>query len=121
MDALRWVWRFGFCVVLSFTIAASLLPQSDMPSHNISDKLGHFLTYLALGLSGALALGRLRRVHLLALLVLLACVLEFMQAAVPGRSPEFLDALASSLGAAAGILVVSVVRLKTSTRAGKTD
>lgn len=120
MDALRWVWRLGFSIVLCFTVAASLLPQSEMPAHNVSDKLGHFLTYFALALSGALALSRLKRGYFLALLVLLACVLEVLQAVVPGRSPGVFDALASSLGAAAGILVVSVIRLKLSARAGKT-
>lgn len=61
MDVLRWVWRLGFGLVLFFTIAVSLLPQSEMPSHNFSDKLGHFLTYFGLGLSGALALERRAR------------------------------------------------------------
>jgi VanZ family protein len=121
MDVLRWVWRLGFGLVLSFTIAVSLLPQSEMPSHNISDKLGHFLTYLALGLSGALPLSRLKSKYFFALLVLLACALEVLQGFVPGRSPGFFDALASSLGAAAGILVVSVLRLKTGARVGKTS
>jgi VanZ family protein len=121
MDVLRWVWRLGFGLVLCFTIAASLLPQSEMPPHNVSDKLGHFLTYFALGLSGALALSRLRLKYFLALLVLLACLLEVLQAVVPGRSPGLSDALASSLGAAAGVLMISAIRSKMSARAGKTS
>lgn len=121
MDTLlRWVWRIGFGSVLCFTIVASLLPRSEMPSPNISDKLGHFLTYLALGLFGALALRRMKPRNFLALLVFLACALEVLQSLVPGRSPGIFDALASSSGAAAGIVAISLVRLRMGARAGRT-
>lgn len=105
----RVIWRLVFGLLIAITIFLSLSPKSQMPSLPVSDKLGHFLTYLTLGVSGTLAARQLKRTYLLGLLAVLACLLEGLQSLVPGRSPGLADALASSFGAAAGIFLVGLV------------
>jgi VanZ family protein len=103
-----WLWTFGFLV--AFTTLLSLLPRAaQIHVHGVGDKLEHFLVYLALGLSGTLATDQFKRGYLFFALTILACSLEGLQVLVPGRSPGIPDALASSTGAAAGILAGLII------------
>jgi hypothetical protein len=68
------------------------------------DKVAHFIAYAALGASAALAHVKIggRAVYAVAALVLYGAALEGVQGLMGVRVPEFADALANGLGAAAG-------------------
>jgi VanZ family protein len=79
-------------------VVLSLLPAQDAPSL-FNDKLEHLLAYAALGLIGGLAFDNRRAtLWLMALLPLLAVVLEVGQEIAPGRSPELADGVVSAAG-----------------------
>lgn len=77
----------------------------------LADKIAHFLAYAALGASAALARIRIggRAFTVVAGLALYGAALEGVQGLGGARDPELADALANSLGAAAGFPAAAVV------------
>ena len=79
-----------------------------------SDKLGHFVLYLALG--GLLARGRwasgieVRHTVLLAVGWAYAALDEWHQSFVPGRTPDIADWLADVAGVAVGYMIITLAR-----------
>jgi VanZ family protein len=99
---------FAACLLLSLVVLFS--PASEVPTNvPVSDKLVHFLLFVALGVTGRLA--GLAPVPLLAGLVAYAGVSEVLQAVLPiNRDGDVLDALADALGVVIGLAVGLGVR-----------
>jgi VanZ like family len=84
----------------------SAVPGELRPHVFAVPQLEHFVAYFAAGLLLALGFWDRRSVFLLCLAVpIYAAVLEIAQLFIPGRSSEFIDFLASSAGAWAGIVL----------------
>jgi VanZ family protein len=95
------VWIFG----LALCVALSLLPPIELGAPRDSDKLGHLLAYFALS-AWAVQLFRTRISQALAAMGLLALgvTMELAQATLTAtRMGDSRDALANSLGIAAGL------------------
>lgn len=119
-------WRFHLITLLWAAVIGilTLIPGPDIPEvpfWNIPyfDKLVHF------GLFGMLAFLGIRGIYrqkgpsinlkIIAACTSLAviiygCLIEYLQSFVPGRSGEFLDILANSLGALAGPLAFLIIQ-----------
>lgn len=95
--------RATFFVALAVIAVLSLLPQADVPQIGVSDKIEHFGAYAGLAFLGGIGFNRGRWMVLLPLLLIaLGIALEFLQQLAPGRASEVADAVANSLGVAAG-------------------
>ena len=96
-------------------IIGTTLSAPDVPSFGVSDKFKHFGAYFGLAVLLSFSLHyqnknlSLKKYFLTATLLIAAfygCLDEFHQSFIPGRSAEFLDWVADSVGAAAGITFV---------------
>ena len=99
--------------IMLFT--ATSLPAAHVPSFAISDKIKHFSAFFGLSVLLSLTLLYQNKVLLFKKYFIAAAVIissfyglvdEIHQSFVPGRNSEFLDWVADSLGAAAGVLFV---------------
>jgi len=104
-----------------FLLIATSLPTTDLPSIAISDKFKHFGAFFGLSILLALTLHYQNKFLLLKKYFLAAALIitslygildEIHQSFIPGRYNEFLDWVADSLGAIAGILLVFYVMKK---------
>jgi VanZ family protein len=90
-------------------VILSLLPAQTRPHTGVGGEFEHWLAYALVG--GAFAAGycatRERLIAGIALTVS-AAVLELLQNFIPGRTPELVGFLASSLGAWFGIFLVAL-------------
>ncbi len=108
--ALLWI---PACLQMAFIFLASSVPGDQLPGH-IWDKFAHMAVYAALGAFFMIPLsgGRLSGVTLRAAVVsvLMSCLYgisdEWHQSLVPNRTPDAMDVLADTLGAAAGAVFV---------------
>ena len=106
-------------VLVVAIVAASLSPQPPIPIETFSDKLWHFLAYLALALAGSAisAPDRLRWTMLRCFL--LGAALEVAQGALTAhRSPEWADLAANTAGIATAWLIAGQGRAGWGLRAG---
>ncbi|MCH7722560.1 MAG: VanZ family protein [Bacteroidetes bacterium] len=96
-------------------LIATSLPTADLPSVAISDKLKHFGAFFGLSILLALTLHYQNKFLLFKKYFLVAALVitslyglldEIHQSFIPGRYNEFMDWVADSLGAIAGILLV---------------
>jgi len=94
---------------------ATSLPAANLPSVAVGDKLKHFTAFFGLSVLLSLTLLYQNKVLLLKKYFLAAALIissiyglldEIHQSFVPGRNNEFLDWVADSLGAAAGVFIV---------------
>ena len=99
--------------IILFT--ATSLPAANLPSVAVGDKLKHFTAFFGLSVLLSLTLLYQNKVLLLKKYFLAAALIissiyglldEIHQSFVPGRNNEFLDWVADSLGAAAGVFIV---------------
>jgi len=104
-----------------FLLIATSLPTTDLPSVAINDKLKHFGAFFGLSILLALTLHYQNKFLLFKKYFLVAALIitslygfldEIHQSFIPGRYNEFLDWVADSLGAIAGILLVFYVMKK---------
>ncbi len=107
--------RWGFWLTLILVLALSLKPSPlSIPHLQLSDKVEHFLAYLALGtLMGFGWSIQTRRAILLALLALMVLGggVEIIQGTHwIGRTASWLDLLADVLGALLGLMACAMVR-----------
>jgi VanZ family protein len=102
-------------------LIATSLPTDNLPSIAISDKFKHFGAFFGLSILLALTLHYQNKFLLLKKYFLAAALIitslygildEIHQSFIPGRYDEFLDWVADSLGAIAGILLVFYVMKK---------
>lgn len=102
----RRIWTAAIVVLLAAIVAGSLTPQQVVPVEQFSDKLGHYLAYLALAVtvSGIATPQRLWRSMLGCFL--LGASLEVAQAAFTvDRSAEWGDLAANTAGIATAWLI----------------
>ena len=102
------LWACLWILALAAVVVASLLPGSDLPQWQVSDKTEHFLAYGLLS-AGAVQLFSRRRslVVVCVLLILLGVLLEFLQGAMGlGRTQDMRDALANGLGVLLGLATI---------------
>jgi VanZ family protein len=99
--------RIAFWMGTAAVFAVSVLPQSQLPSVDIWDKLQHSLSYGILGILGGLAyLAGWPRVFLG--LAAMGGLLEIIQGYIPGRSMSWEDEVANVLGALVGVVIARV-------------
>jgi len=116
---LRRLWTAAIVVLLAAIVISSLTPEQFVPVEQFSDKLGHYLAYLALALmvSGIAAPQRLWRSMLGCFL--LGASLEVAQAAFTVyRSAEWGDLAANTAGIATAWLISAQGRAGWGLRAG---
>lgn len=92
-----------------WTCAVALVVLSWIPHEweirtGLAGQIEHFIAYCGTGALLAFAYQEPPRFRIALALVVLAGVLETGQAWVPGRSPQFVDFAASSLGALMGVV-----------------
>ena len=95
-------------------VAVSYLALTPKPPANFDfgwDKLNHLLAFMTLAFCASLGSSASRGTRLLWLCALLAFggLIEVLQQFVPGRSPEWGDLLADSIGIASGAVVAALV------------
>jgi VanZ family protein len=106
------------CAHMALIFAASAVPGQQLPGR-FWDKLVHFAVYALLGVLFLLPLARGRLSGVTARTAIAAVALAFVygitdelhQGVVPHRTPDAMDVVADTIGAAAGVLTVLVVRL----------
>ena len=87
----------------------SLLPAEEMVRTGLNGQAEHVMAYAGTGLLSALAWPRFGRWRVAAALVAYAGALELGQHLSPGRHPAWIDWLASSSGALAGVWCAALV------------
>lgn len=107
--------RWGFWLTLVLVLTLSLKPSPiSIPHLQISDKIEHFLAYLALGTLMGIGwpMNRARTVLLALLaLMLLGASIEIIQGTHwIGRTASWLDLLADVLGAFLGLMTSTALR-----------
>jgi VanZ family protein len=104
-------WR---TLLLLLVVAVSYLALTPAPPERLDtgwDKLNHMLAFTALAFSAYLGYPAHRGTRLLLLFALLAFggLIEVLQLFVPGRSSEWGDLLADSIGIACGAVIAAYV------------
>ncbi len=93
----------GFAGIAAITVL-SLLPGAERPHTGLPGQAEHFTAYACTGFALSFGCLRLReRLVFLAVLAAASVGFEILQQWIPGRGCEIEDAVASSLGAAAGL------------------
>lgn len=95
----------------------SLVPIDQVPARApVSDKVGHLVAYLLLGLVAVAAQRRPRPVLTGLGLVLFGLVIEILQGRWGYRSFEWADLVADAVGVVVGILIALFVRSRLARR-----
>lgn len=99
------LWCALWCLAVAVVVVVSLMPAPDLPSPPGSDKLHHFLAYFLLAAAAVQLFARWPALLGAGLgLVLLGIGLEHAQGALTAtRMADRMDALANTLGVAAGL------------------
>jgi len=106
---IRWAAITGFAAGVAAVSVLSLIPSDALPGIEVWDKLQHLLAYLVLAVTGAVAFPGRRSLPWLAIgLLILGCVLEAIQAFVPGRVADVDDAVANAIGVGLGLVIARV-------------
>jgi len=106
---IRWAAITGFAAGVVAVSVLSLIPSDALPGIEVWDKLQHLLAYLVLAVTGAVAFPGRRSLPWLAIgLLILGCVLEAIQAFVPGRVADVDDAVANAIGVGLGLVIARV-------------
>jgi len=99
-----------FLLACAVVVWLSLSPTENLPGAGIWDKAKHAGAYFALVLIGAAAFP-LRLKWLVGALFMFGIGIEVLQALLPtGRQGDPADALANSIGIAAGVLLAFAIR-----------
>ena len=117
--AIRRAWIAAIVILAAAIVAASLAPQLPDAVDTISDKVWHFLAYLALALAGSALATPERLWRTMLRCFLLGAALELGQGAfTAARSPEWADLAANAAGIAAAWLIAGGGRAGWGMRAG---
>jgi len=101
--------------------AATSIPAQSVPSFGVSDKFNHFFAYLILAVLLYLTFSFQERsmfakrnaaLLTIAIAICYGVLDELHQMLVPGRSAEFLDWVADAIGAALGVLIITILLKK---------
>jgi VanZ family protein len=95
-----------FC--LGVIVILSLVPGYERPQTGYPGKVEHMIAYAGAGLFAVFGFERSRTRHAFwALAATLSFLLEYLQHFSPGRSPDILDAVASSFGLTMGMALAA--------------
>lgn len=84
----------------------SLAPADGMPEVRWSDKVNHFIAYLALSVPLAIAIGRKNWIVAIALAAGYGAMMELAQGSLTTmRTPDLFDGIANTLGACTGVAI----------------
>ena len=98
-STLRRLWIAAIAILVAVIVAASLAPSPLLPEAGISDKVGHYLAYLALALLGSGIAAPERLWRSMSRCFLLGAALEIGQALLTThRAAEWGDMLANVSG-----------------------
>ena len=114
-------WR-AFLVVLVVKVSYLALVPAPPVSIDLGwDKLNHMLAFTTLAFSGYLSypFSTGRRALILFGLLIFGGLIEVLQLFVPGRSSEWADLLADSIGIACGALIAAYVLRAASARSAR--
>ena len=105
-----WLARAAFVVGLVLVIVLSLVPASTpVPQTGLSDKVEHFIAYLALAATAVMGFhGRRARVIIIFSLLGLGILMEIGQLFSPGRVTSSGDVIANALGVMCGATLGSL-------------
>lgn len=93
----------GAALCAALILFLSLAPSDSLPRFQWSDKVQHFIAYVALSGPLLIAMGRRRLWSVIALAAVFGVALEIAQGAMGlGRTFSLLDAVANTLGAVTG-------------------
>jgi len=99
-------WQLLLCLLTGLVLYLALSPSPPKQADLGWDKLNHAAAFAALAMSGCLGFPRSPRTLLcLAALLVLGGLIEILQLFVPGRSSEWADLLADSVGIACGAAI----------------
>jgi VanZ family protein len=100
-------WQVLLFVLTAVVLYLALMPSPPQQIDLGWDKLNHATAFAALTISGCFGFPGSRRMVLLLLLAVLALggLIEVLQAYVPGRSSDWFDLLADSVGMLCGVVV----------------
>ena len=99
--------RFAGWIAFFAVVVLSLVPGTYRPHTGMPGPLEHVSAYAMTSCVLALGYGSRARVKVLLVLALCAVTLEILQFWVPGRNPQIIDFLASSVGAILGIALAN--------------
>jgi VanZ family protein len=106
---IRWAAITGFAACVAAVSVLSLTPSEALLAIEVWDKLQHVLAYLILAVTGAVAFPGRRSLPWLAIgLPILGCVLEAIQAFIPGRVASLDDAVANAIGVGLGLVIARI-------------
>jgi VanZ family protein len=110
----RWQrhWQVLLLVLAAISAYFAFVPVSPRLAVSLHDKVNHLAAFSAMGLAAALARPASWRHTRGAAAGLLAygAFIELVQSVLPTRSADAADLLADALGAAAGLLLVAMLR-----------
>jgi VanZ family protein len=104
------LWAVGWFALAAVISVLYLLPEAGPPGTANIDKVTHLLAFGSLGFAGLLAAPRPGANARLAISLILAGLLEWLQSFVPGREASVFDGVANLAGLALGIAAALVVR-----------
>jgi VanZ family protein len=98
---------WGLLVLVVVVLSLLPIPQDQtFIQIPFADKVVHFLTYFILTIIALISSTQKHSLlMILAIQILIGVCVEVAQSFIPGRTPEFLDVLANSLGVLFGALV----------------
>lgn len=96
-----WVIGLNRILLLAYIVlisVLSLLPSSQLPSVEVSDKIQHALAYAGLSVLAILGFANMAKLKLALICIGLGLLLEIGQYFIPGRFLDFWDLVANSSG-----------------------
>jgi VanZ family protein len=104
-------WRLLLVLLIAVVSYLALTPSPPADLDTGWDKLNHLLAFTTLAVTASLSwpASRAMRVLLLCALLGFGGSIEVLQQFVPGRSPEWGDLLAGSIGVACGAVIAAFV------------
>ena len=106
---IRQLLRLAAWAAVLLLIVLSLIPKELEVRTNLAGTHEHAVAYALTSTIIALAYPAVRRLWIVVALFALSGILELLQNFIPGRNPEIAGAAFSSVGAATGVLLMSVV------------
>ncbi len=106
------LWRLLLAMLMLIVAWLAFIPGSRAPSLGIGDKIDHLMAFVALACTAALSLraGPCQAVQAALGLLAYGSFIELVQTQLPTRTGDWADVMADSLGIAAGLLMVMLLR-----------